>query len=208
MSLCDYKEKFNQQIKAQKNHSARISADKFIQGRELTKKITLLEDEVVQLRHKQELAQGEIDATVTKAVTEARQSERRLCSSKNRKLTSKLAVAKKETKVSKGCPITRSLNYFLSLLALHLQNARQAERRWKSAFEKFEKERSQTASLSTDESFLLQSRVLRTPRELRMIDALLTRVVVVHPTASMQHFASMICRLNANPTTGRGELFS
>ena len=61
-------------------------------------------------------------------------------------------------------------------------------------------------SLSTDESFLLQSRVLRTPRELRMIDALLTRVVVVHPTASMQHFASMICRLNANPTTGRGEL--
>ena len=100
--------KYNRQIKKKKNECARISADMYTQGREQSKKITLLEDEVTRLQRKDVLVQGDIESIVAKAVRKAERSERQHCSSKNKKitskLTSKLAAAKKETNVSKRCP--------------------------------------------------------------------------------------------------------
>ena len=108
MSFHYHKTKFNRQIKSERKELARISAAKFLQGRELNKKITLLEEEVNDLRFRENLGRDEIeheiDSAVSKAVTAARQSERRHTFTKNKrlipKLTEKASVAQQESKVS------------------------------------------------------------------------------------------------------------
>ena len=113
-SLILFKQQFKKQLKAKDEDVARIQAAKYKEGRALTKKITLLEDEVDRMAESQQLLEGNLQHTVGKAVRVAKRSERKQLSRKHQKLKSKLNISEKEKSVSDRGP--RSILFLNSCL--------------------------------------------------------------------------------------------
>ena len=112
------KDKFNKELKAKDNEVALIKADGYKAIRQLTKQITLLEDEAVRLKHSHQLAQDNLQYTVDTAVREAKKSERQHYAKINKELSAKIAIAEKEKLVSQTNVVHCTLHHRLPNLII------------------------------------------------------------------------------------------